>query len=533
MRGRAAEVRQRASGGRDAGETLIELLIATLVMSITVAALLNSLIESSSASVEHRSLASLDTVLRSFADAATYQIQMQPVTASAGPSYAPSASTTGYSVLSAPIPSAGPPQTSATVFATGLSSPVSSVSLAPTSAPTDETPATISSVKADTGGDATVTFLVPVVTAGSYLVSVTESSGDSLTANEYFDVTSGSTAGASSLANYQLSISEVDWWNQTAGAFEPDGEGCVDSGIQMLTLTASAADGTTSTLQFVVTDPKSEDPQIVAPNGTAPPRFGPGDGSIQLVQVTGHPQPVLTCSVVGTTCTAIGLSISQMGVLSYTQTAGAGGSYQVTITATNPANDSTSQLFTIVIGEPPGLPPSGSATFTAGQSNQHFTVSATTGYPPPTYSLNGNPSWLSISSSTGVATGSPPNNVGMPHVYTFTVIADNGVGTDATENFTLTVTQKPQWNPVPTSPFNDSKSHPTSLTLTADPGYPTGPLKYSVVSGNLDGLTLNGSTGVLSGTPTATGNFNVRFRATNQTTLQFTVNATVMIHVTT
>ena len=62
--------RWAATHDSDRGETLIELLIAALVMSITVAALLNSLIESSSASVEHRSAASLDSALRSFAESA-------------------------------------------------------------------------------------------------------------------------------------------------------------------------------------------------------------------------------------------------------------------------------------------------------------------------------------------------------------------------------------------------------------------------------------------------------------------------------
>ena len=91
-------------------------------MSITVAALLNSLIESSSASVVHRSAASLDSVLRSFAESAIYQIQMQPVTSSGsgGPTYAPCALPSSYSILSAPTPSTGPSGTVVTVFATGL-----------------------------------------------------------------------------------------------------------------------------------------------------------------------------------------------------------------------------------------------------------------------------------------------------------------------------------------------------------------------------------------------------------------------------
>ena len=91
--------------------------MATLILSITAAALINSLVSSSSASTEHRSLVSVNTVLRSFADSAAYQIQMQPVGAGGGPTYTKCALTTTYALLSAPTPATGAAGTAATVFA--------------------------------------------------------------------------------------------------------------------------------------------------------------------------------------------------------------------------------------------------------------------------------------------------------------------------------------------------------------------------------------------------------------------------------
>ena len=86
----------------------MELLVATLVMSITVAALLNSLIESSSVSVQQRSGATVDSVLRSFAESATYQIQLKGASAASGPAYTACATSASYQLLGPPTPSTGP-----------------------------------------------------------------------------------------------------------------------------------------------------------------------------------------------------------------------------------------------------------------------------------------------------------------------------------------------------------------------------------------------------------------------------------------
>jgi hypothetical protein len=66
------------SSRSDAGDTLVELLIAMVVIGLTAAALLGAFATSISASAEHRGLATADTVLKSFAETATYQIQLQP-----------------------------------------------------------------------------------------------------------------------------------------------------------------------------------------------------------------------------------------------------------------------------------------------------------------------------------------------------------------------------------------------------------------------------------------------------------------------
>jgi Tfp pilus assembly protein PilV len=62
----------------EAGDTLIEVLIALVIISIAVTGLLGALITSITTSGEHRSLTVEDTVLRSYAEAYENQIQFQP-----------------------------------------------------------------------------------------------------------------------------------------------------------------------------------------------------------------------------------------------------------------------------------------------------------------------------------------------------------------------------------------------------------------------------------------------------------------------
>ncbi len=65
------------AGSRDRGDTLIEVLVAVLIIAISVAALLDGLITSTTASATHRSLATIDGLLKSYAETAKYVIQDQ------------------------------------------------------------------------------------------------------------------------------------------------------------------------------------------------------------------------------------------------------------------------------------------------------------------------------------------------------------------------------------------------------------------------------------------------------------------------
>jgi len=69
------------SGRTEAGDTLLEVLLALLVLGIAALAILLAFTTSIIGSTEYRDLSTVDTVLRSAAESATSQIQQQPASA--------------------------------------------------------------------------------------------------------------------------------------------------------------------------------------------------------------------------------------------------------------------------------------------------------------------------------------------------------------------------------------------------------------------------------------------------------------------
>lgn len=82
---------RRARLTSDAGETLVELLVSIAILSIVGVALMTGLGTAISASGTHRSIASVNTVLKSYAENATYQIEL-----ASPPLYSDSASAATY-----------------------------------------------------------------------------------------------------------------------------------------------------------------------------------------------------------------------------------------------------------------------------------------------------------------------------------------------------------------------------------------------------------------------------------------------------
>ncbi len=125
------------------------------------------------------------------------------------------------------------------------------------------------------------------------------------------------------------------------------------------------------------------------------------------------------------------------GILSGTPVAGTTGIYPLTFAAHNGVGSDATQSFTLtVIQAAPVITSANGATFIIGMLGS-FTVTAT-GSPTPTLSESGAlPSGISFNASNGVLSGTPA--AGAAGTYPITFTASNGVGSNATQNFTLAV----------------------------------------------------------------------------------------------
>ncbi len=153
--------------------------------------------------------------------------------------------------------------------------------------------------------------------------------------------------------------------------------------------------------------------------------------------------------------------------------------------------------------EAPAFTSSESATFEEG-SEGSFSASAT-GSPKPSISESGTlPEGVSFDPASGVLSGTPTQEGSFP----ITFAASNGVGSQAVQKFTLTVDAAPAFTSADTTTFTKGVEGSFTVTATGTP-QPTITESGALPSG------VRFEDGVLSGTPTETGTYEVTFTASN------------------
>jgi len=230
------------------------------------------------------------------------------------------------------------------------------------------------------------------------------------------------------------------------------------------------------------------------PNGTVATVYS------QTISASGGSAPYTFTVTAGTLPPGLGLNGST-GLLSGSPSAT--GSFSFTITATDGRGCVGSQPYMVVIACPviglsPSILPNG--TLSAGYSQ---TIAASGGTAPYTFAVTGGnlPPGFSLNGSTGVLSGTPVATGSFP----FTITATDASGCAVSQPYTLVLTC-PTIALSPPSLPNGSVSAAYSLTISASGG--TAPYAFAVTGGSLPpGLNLNSSSGVLAGTPTASGSF--------------------------
>ncbi len=270
-------------------------------------------------------------------------------------------------------------------------------------------------------------------------------------------------------------------------------------------------------------------PAITSANQTT---FTVGAAGSFTVSTTGVPAPSLTET--GTLPSGVTFQDNGngSGMLSGTPAAGTGGSYAVTITANNGVGTAANQSFTLTItqsNQAPAITSANSTSFTVGVAG-NFTVT-TTGTPTPSLTETGTlPSSLTFKDNgNGTATLSGTPATGTVGSYPLTITASNGVGTPASQGFTLTVNQI-------TAPVITSGTTAGGTVGVAFSYQITGtnsPTSYGA-TGLPAGLSVNTSSGLISGTPSGAGTATVTLSATNgggtgHATLTLTISTVVTV----
>jgi len=203
-----------------------------------------------------------------------------------------------------------------------------------------------------------------------------------------------------------------------------------------------------------------------------------------------------------------GLSLnSSTGVISGMPTVT--NTFSFTITATDSVGATGSQPYTVTINPAITVNPSALPNWTVNTSGYSPTIGASGGTGADTFSVTTGtlPNGLSLNSSTGVISGT----LTFPNTYSFTITATDTVGATGAQAYTVTINSAVTVNPTTLSNWT-ARTPGYSQTVSAGGG--TGGDTFSVTAGSLPtGLSLNGSTGVLSGTPTVANTFSFTITA--------------------
>jgi Bacterial Ig domain/Putative Ig domain len=256
--------------------------------------------------------------------------------------------------------------------------------------------------------------------------------------------------------------------------------------------------------------------------------ISPGPGSNEAGQtvhfnITGNTTPGIF---------SVAPAVDASGTLTYTPSASTTGVSTITLniqdnggTANGGVDTSAPQTFTITVNDPPKITSLDHATFAPGKTGQSFTVT-TTGFPTGASMVIGETGTLPTGvmftdnhNGTATINGTPASGTQSGSPYPLTLSANNGVPPADSQNFTLNITC-PAIAVSGLTPLNlvfnvpAATTYPTVANRTYTQSLGNGTIVWSA-TGLPTNVTIDSSTGIVSGTPNVTGTFSTTITATD------------------
>jgi hypothetical protein len=431
---------------------------------------------------------------------------------------------------------------------------VTTVAGHPTSTTLTETGTLPAGVSFTDEGDGTATLAGVPTEGGTFGITLTAANGVLPNATQAFTLTVNSSPSITSADHTTFGVGTAGSFTVTTTAGTPANTTLTESGAlpqgvtftdagngtaalagtpaagtggsYSLTLTASNGVNPSSTQAFTLT--VTDVPAVTSADHTA---FTVGtSGTFTVTTRAGYPT---STTVTETGALPTGVSFTDQGdgtaTLAGTPAAGTGGSYPLTLTATNSAGHTT-QAFTLTVYESTAITSADNTTFVAGTAGT-FTVTTAGGFPtPPTLASAGTlPDGLGFTDN-GDGTATIAGTATAGGVYPLTITASNAHSTDATQSFTLTVNGPPSITSAATMTF--TQGLPGTFTVTTRAGVPASPITLSSAGALPAGVSFtdNGDgTATLAGTATQRGSFALTFTASNGVAPDATQSFTLQI----